>query len=84
MLNRPPPTAANVLRRERKRRCRHRQANGLVVLRVEAHEDRLAEALLHSGRLTDEQALHRDAIEQAASLIVSDFIARWLGTRPFP
>jgi hypothetical protein len=62
-----PDSAA--LRRARKRRCRRRQANGLVVLRVEVHEDHLAAALLRSGRLSPEQALHRAELEKAAALV---------------
>jgi hypothetical protein len=79
MLDRTPTNADR--KRARRRRYNRRQANGLVCLRIECCEDRLAEALLSSGRLTPEQALCRDSLERAASDLVSDFVERW-GTRP--
>jgi hypothetical protein len=51
----------------RKKRYRARQRKGLSGLRVVAHEHALAEALLETGRLTEEQAVSRDYIKCAFS-----------------
>ena len=70
MLSRSPADAErkrDPKRCARRRRYRLRQAAGMACLRVEVSEHDLAEALLRSGRLTPEQALHRAEIEQAVA-----------------
>jgi hypothetical protein len=80
MLDRPPATADR--KRARRRRYNRRQANGLVVLRIECCEHDLAEALMSSGRLSPEQALQRGELEHAVAELIGDFVIRW-GRVPF-
>ena len=65
----------------RQRRARARRRQGMVSLRLDVHEHRLAEALMVSGRLTDTQALERRQIEHELAKLVEDWIRRWLETR---
>ncbi len=74
MLARPP---ADDRKRERKARYLRRQAAGLTCFQVVAHEHKFADALMRSGRLTPDQALHHSKIERALALIVAEFIERW-------
>lgn len=53
-----------------------------MVLKVEVNEHDLVAALCQAGRLNPDQALHRAEIEQAATLIIADFVARWTGGVP--
>ena len=67
--------SANALR-QRRSRARHRQ--GLIVLKVEAHEDRLVEALLRIRRLSDEESRRRPLVEREVGRLVDDWCRRWL------
>jgi hypothetical protein len=72
MLERPPfPAAA------RARRARWRRRHGLVPRRINVDEHALAEALILSGRLTEQQALRPELIERELAALVADFIGRW-------
>jgi hypothetical protein len=62
----------------RKRRLRSRARRGLVVLRVEIDHDRLVEAQLISGRLSERDALDRRRVEADVAEIVNEWAARWL------
>jgi hypothetical protein len=76
VLVRPPSRPAA---RARKARARRRQ--GLVCFRVEAHEHRLAEALIEANRLTEGHALERAAIERELARLVEDWCQRWLAPK---
>jgi hypothetical protein len=65
----------------RQRRSRARRRAGLVLLKVEADEHRLAEALIACGRVTAAEGLQRSRIEQEVSELVQDWITRWEVTR---
>jgi hypothetical protein len=73
MLERSPSRTAA---RARKARARRRQ--GLGCFRVEGHEHYIAEALIRAGRLSEEQALERAAIEHELARLVEDWCQRWL------
>jgi hypothetical protein len=64
-------------RADRRARYARRQAQGLVVFQVEAHEHALASALMASGRLSPSEALHRANLQAAVAGVVADFIERW-------
>ena len=81
MLTRPVPAPSGYRSgAERQRRARERRRRGVVSFHIEAHEHRLAEALIVSGRLTDTQALERRQIEHELAKLVEDWIHRWLQT----
>jgi hypothetical protein len=63
----------------RQRKCRARRRQGTVVLHVEAHEFRLIDALLASGRLSEDESQRRGLVEKAAARLLEDFAQRWLG-----
>jgi hypothetical protein len=50
----------------------------LVVLKIEAHEQRLVEALLRIRRLSDEESRRRPLVEREVGRLVDDWCRRWL------
>jgi hypothetical protein len=74
MLERPPPSPAAA----RSRRSRARAKEGRVIMHVEVDEYQTAEALIHSGRLTEEEALDRGTVQRELALLIADWAARWL------
>jgi len=62
--------------RSKWQRYRKRQARGEIVLRVVADEHSLADALIASGWLNDNEALDRNRIAEAAGEIVREWCAR--------
>jgi hypothetical protein len=79
MLTSTPAARKNAAYRQRRARVRRRQ--GMASYRIEAHEHRLAEALIASGRLSEDAALRRALIEAELGALVEDWIARWLVDR---
>jgi hypothetical protein len=73
MLAPSQPSAAAA----RKRAYKARQKIGQAVFRVTADEDRLAEALIASGRISEDAAVDRAKIEAALSQVVADWVERW-------
>lgn len=63
---------------ERQRRFRKRQRRGVAVYRIEADDAVLLE-LLRTERLTDEEALDRDRVQQEISALVREWAAQWKG-----
>ena len=61
----------------KKRRYRRRLRNGVIVLKIEAREAELAEAMLLAGRLTERQALDRAELARAAGDMVREWCERW-------
>ena len=61
---------------ERQRRFRKRQRRGVAVYRIEADDAVLLE-LLRTERLTDDEALDRERVEQEISALVREWAARW-------
>jgi hypothetical protein len=72
MLLRPPSPAAT-----RARRSRWRRRNGLVPRTIDLDEHGLAEALILSGRLSEQEALQPELVEREMSALIADFISRW-------
>lgn len=62
----------------RQRRYRQRQHNGEVVLAVAVPEHAIAELMIESGRLTEDEALDRHLVEQAAAAVLVELARRWL------
>jgi hypothetical protein len=50
----------------------------VAVLHIEAREDRLAEALLLAGRLSEAEALRRSLVERELGRLLDDWARRWL------
>jgi hypothetical protein len=68
-------TAAAQRERWRKKQngYRRRRRQGSIVLKIEAAEYPLIEALITSGRLTPDQALDRAEIEREIAAVVEDW-----------
>ena len=62
---------------ERQRRRRARQRHGLVCVRLELEHDAVVEALLRSGRLSEEAA-HDAVVERAMAGVLDEWAKRWL------
>jgi hypothetical protein len=62
----------------KKRRYRQRLHDGIVVLKIEAHECELAEALIASERLGAAESAKRDALAHAVEGVLREWIQRWL------
>jgi hypothetical protein len=62
----------------RQQRCRARRRQGLAVLRIEANEFRLIDALLAAGRISEAESQRRGLVEKATAKLLEDVIARWL------
>ena len=56
---------------------RRRRRNGLVPRTIDIDEAALAEALIATGRLTEDEALQPELIERELTALVGDFISRW-------
>jgi len=65
----------------KKRRYRRRLRDGRCVLNPEVVECNFVEALIISGRLTEREALRREALTRGAESILAEFTARWLRSR---
>jgi hypothetical protein len=61
----------------RMRKCRARQRGGRAVLRCAVLEYPLIKFLLDTGRLTDEAALDKEQVEQAAAAVLDEAAAEW-------
>lgn len=59
-------------------RYRARQRTARAVYRTEADADRLADALVRSGRLAEADVWRRDRIERALSEMIDEWIAEVL------
>jgi hypothetical protein len=66
---------------ENQARHRARERKGLKSYRVQAVEYDLAEALIRSGRLSEDSAQTRPAIEQAVEAILRQFVCDWVRDR---
>jgi len=70
-------TAPVSLATRRQQRLRERRRLGLLQLTIEVQETLLIDALITTGRLDEAAALDPDAVAEAASLVLFDFIHRW-------
>ena len=61
----------------RKRQYERRQRAGLVVLRLEVHENSVTEALIEAGYVDEAGAGDRAVIATAAAKVLHDWAARW-------
>jgi hypothetical protein len=75
VLERPPRRQDR--RADRRLRYARRQAQGRIVLQVEVSEHAFAAALMASGRLTPDQAIHRANLQAAVAGVIADFVERW-------
>jgi hypothetical protein len=73
VLVRPPSRPA-----ARARKARARRRRGLAIYYIEANEDRMIEALLEAGRLTEAEALERPSVERELGWVLDDWARRWL------
>ena len=62
----------------RQRRRRARQKRGLVCVRLEIEHDEVVEALIRSGRLTEDAALRLPLVERALAAVLAEWARRWL------
>jgi hypothetical protein len=65
----------------RQARFRLRERGGLKPFRVVADENRLAEALILSGRLDAEATADQRRVDAALAAIVAEFCTRWIEGR---
>jgi hypothetical protein len=49
-----------------------------VILKIEAHEFRLVDALITAGRLTEDESRRRSLVEKATAKLLDDVVTRWL------
>jgi hypothetical protein len=82
MLDRDPPPAGQQDRRReaqrrRRRRYRQRQRAGMAVLRIEVPINVLTDALIEAQRLTPEDGLRRERVEEEAVVVLLDWCERW-------
>jgi hypothetical protein len=63
----------------RKREERSRRRAGEAVFRLVLPRDPTIEALLASGLLDEQQALHHRRVENALSLVLQEWAKRWSG-----
>ena len=61
---------------ERQRRYRRRQRQGIAVYRVAAG-DRVIDALIAAGRLSEREAGDRDRIDAELSAVAAEWADRW-------
>ena len=61
----------------KKRRYRRRLRDGRIVLRIEACEFELAEAMIAAERLTEAESTQRDALNRAAEGVLREWCERW-------
>jgi hypothetical protein len=61
----------------RSRRKRARRRAGLVNVAIDVDETGAVEAMIRSGRLSDEQAMRRQLVERELALVVTEWIRRW-------
>jgi hypothetical protein len=74
---RPPGKAGDPTRKARQKLGRDRRRRGMIVLKIEAREFPLADALLNAGRLNEAACLDRKKVEAEAGRILQDFVDRW-------
>jgi hypothetical protein len=61
------------------RRTRARQRRGLISVRLDVDEHRVAAALIAHGKLTEEQALRPGLVARELEALVRDYCTRWIG-----
>jgi hypothetical protein len=61
---------------------RARQREGRAVFRLELFHDRVVEALIVSGRLSEDAALRRSEVERGLAAVVEQWTERWLAKNP--
>jgi hypothetical protein len=76
MLERPRPAAL------RKRAERARRKAGEVAYRLTVIEYDVVGALIASGRLSEDEALHRALVERALAAVVIEWARRWKDVAP--
>jgi len=77
MLRKPDTPARILARRERSRRARQRQREGLAVFPLEARRDDVLLALIESRKLTEAEALDRHRVNAALSRMLGEWAAHW-------
>jgi hypothetical protein len=77
MLRKPDTPKYVLARRERSRRARQRQREGLAVFALEANRDGVLLALIESGKLSEADALDRRRVNAALSKMLGDWAAHW-------
>jgi hypothetical protein len=66
----------------KKRKYRRRLRDGLIVLPIEVSETELAEALIASERLSEDDTASRDALTRATETVVREWCDRWRQRKP--
>jgi hypothetical protein len=75
-----PPDREATRRRQAKWRARIR--DGRAVYKLDVDRDRVIEALIVSGRLSEDAALRRSEIERELAAVVEQWATRWLEKNP--
>jgi hypothetical protein len=61
------------------RRTRARQRRGLISVRLDVDEHRIAAALVAHGKLTEDEALRPGLVARELERLIDDYATRWLG-----
>jgi hypothetical protein len=72
----PPERKAQTRRRQA--RWRARQRDGLSYYRFPLPRDRLAEAMIVSGRLSEDASRRRSEVERELAAVIAQWMDRWL------
>ena len=67
-------------RRQARWRARHRE--GRAIFRLDLPHDRVVEALIVSGRLSEDAALRRSEVERELAAVALQWVERWLAKNP--
>lgn len=62
----------------RMRRTRARQRRGVISVRLDVDEHRVAAALVREGRLSEEEALRPALVARELEALISNYCTRWL------
>jgi len=76
----PPQRREATRRRQAKWRARVR--DGRACYRLDVDRDRAIEALIVSGRLSEDGALRRELVERELAAVVEQWAERWLKDNP--
>ena len=64
--------------RDRQARWRARVRDGRACYRLELDRDRVIEALLASGRMSEDAALRREQVERELATVIEQWAERWI------
>jgi len=73
--------AARLLARRRQRRKRNRDREGLALAKLRVIENKIAEAMITSERLNEQEALLWARVERELEKLIDEWAERWIVSR---